>query len=330
MKVKTLINSMRLRTLPLSLAGVVCGGVMGYAHPACRPGTHIFLVLTAVMLQILTNLSNELGDHLSGVDSESREGPNYSMADGGLTVKQMWRAINTFVVLCAVSGLIMLLLSFPLASIGFWVFILMGAAAIWAATHYTLGKKPYGYIGLGDLFVFLFFGLASVLGSHYVIAADYSIRTVDSSVSDVTTELRGNILPEPAIADITVSDDYTTVFAGVHKSADALLGRLMVRHPCKTIQLFTAVLIGHMPCYPVHTAVFISVHYIGIGRIAPEDKTGRICLSEVTVYLVDNIPRVKAFFGEDDTVKPVHTYERVYILKARNIRIIAIFTQAVV
>ena len=161
---------MRLRTLPLSLAGVVCGGVMGYAHPACRPGAHIFLVLTAVMLQILTNLSNELGDHLSGVDSESREGPNYSMADGGLTVKQMWRAINTFVVLCVVSGLIMLLLSFPLASIEFWVFILLGAAAIWAATHYTLGKKPYGYIGLGDLFVFLFFGLASVLGSHYVIA----------------------------------------------------------------------------------------------------------------------------------------------------------------
>lgn len=167
---KPLIKSMRLRTLPLSLAGVVCGGVMGYAHPACRPGTHIFLVLTAVFLQILSNLSNEMGDHLSGVDGEGREGPNYSMTDGGLTVKQMWRAINIFVVLCAVSGLIMLLLSFPLNSIEFWVFILLGAAAIWAATHYTLGKKPYGYIGLGDLFVFLFFGLASVLGSHYVIA----------------------------------------------------------------------------------------------------------------------------------------------------------------
>lgn len=161
---------MRLRTLPLSLAGVVCGGVMGYAQPTCRPGTHIFLVLTAVFLQILSNLSNEMGDHLSGVDGEGREGPNYGMTDGGLTVKQMWKAINTMVVLCAVSGLTMLLLSFPFLSSYFLVLTLLGAAAIWAATHYTLGKKPYGYIGLGDLFVFIFFGLVSVLGSYFVIA----------------------------------------------------------------------------------------------------------------------------------------------------------------
>jgi len=161
---------MRLRTLPLSLAGVVCGGVMGYAQPACRLWTHIFLLLTAVFLQILSNLSNEMGDHLSGVDGEGREGPNYGMTEGGLTVKQMWRAINTMVVLCALSGLAMLLLSFPLFSFYFLLFTLLGAAAIWAATHYTLGKKPYGYKGLGDLFVFIFFGLVSVLGSHYVIA----------------------------------------------------------------------------------------------------------------------------------------------------------------
>ncbi len=165
MKVKALIHSMRLRTLPLSLAGVVCGGVMGYAAPACRPWTHLFLVLTTVSLQVLTNLSNEMGDHLSGVDGEGREGPNYSMTDGGLTVKQMWGAINGMVVACCVFGLLMVLLS----GCPWWV-LLLGAAAIWAATHYTLGKKPYGYIGLGDLFVFIFFGLVSVLGSYYVIA----------------------------------------------------------------------------------------------------------------------------------------------------------------
>ena len=160
---------MRFRTLPLSLAGVVCGAYMAYAQPACRPGTHIFLVLTAVLLQILSNLSNELGDYRSGVDGKGREGPAYGMADG-LTEKQLWRAINTMVVLCALSGLAMLLLSFPLSTFHFPLMVFLGAAAIWAATHYTLGKKPYGYIGLGDLFVFIFFGLASVLGSHFVIA----------------------------------------------------------------------------------------------------------------------------------------------------------------
>ena len=163
---------MRLRTLPLSLAGVVCGATLGYVQPACRPGTHIFLLLTAVFLQILSNLSNEMGDHLSGVDNEGREGPNYSLSDGGLTVKQMWHAINVMVVLCALSGLAMLLFSFQFSIFNFQfsILLLLGAAAIWAATHYTLGKKPYGYIGLGDLFVFIFFGLVSVLGSYYVIA----------------------------------------------------------------------------------------------------------------------------------------------------------------
>ena len=144
---------------------------MGYAQPACHPGTHIFLVLTAVFLQILSNLSNEMGDYRSGVDNADRQGPAYGMADG-LTEKQLWCAINTMVVLCAVSGLTMVWLSGSP-----WWLLLLGAAAIWAATHYTLGKKPYGYIGLGDLFVFIFFGLVSVLGSHYVIAHNLFITS---------------------------------------------------------------------------------------------------------------------------------------------------------
>ena len=125
------------------------------------------VLLTAVFLQILSNLSNEMGDHLSGVDGEGREGPNYSMADGGLTVKQMWKAINAMVIFCALSGLAMVWVSGSP-----WWLLLLGAAAIWAATHYTLGKNPYGYRGLGDLFVFIFFGLVSVLGSFFVLVHD--------------------------------------------------------------------------------------------------------------------------------------------------------------
>ena len=160
---------MRLRTLPLSLAGVMCGGLLAWATYG-NGWTVVLTMLTACALQVLSNLSNEMGDHLSGVDGEGREGPNYSMADGGLSVKQMWRAINGTVVFTAVCGLAMLLLNFPLSTFHFPLMLLLGAAAIWAATHYTLGKKPYGYRGLGDIFVFIFFGLVSVLGSYYVVA----------------------------------------------------------------------------------------------------------------------------------------------------------------
>lgn len=156
---------MRLRTLPLSLAGVVCGGLLAMRESGGSWWAFALVLLTACLLQVLSNLSNEMGDHLSGVDGEGREGPNYGMTDGGLNVKQMWRAINAFVVICCVSGMAMVLV----AGCPWWV-LLLGAAAIWAATHYTLGKNPYGYKGLGDLFVFIFFGLVSVLGSYFVIA----------------------------------------------------------------------------------------------------------------------------------------------------------------
>ena len=162
---KSLIKSMRLRTLPLSLAGVVCGGLLAMGAHGGNWWTFALVLLTACSLQILSNLSNEMGDHLSGVDGEGREGPNYGMTDGGLTVKQMWRAINAFVVICCVSGLAMVVVSHSP-----WWLLFLGAAAIWAATHYTLGKNPYGYRGLGDLFVFIFFGLVSVLGGYFVIA----------------------------------------------------------------------------------------------------------------------------------------------------------------
>lgn len=162
--VKALINSMRLRTLPLSLAGIVCGGFLAIGNGG-SVWSLLVVMVTGCALQVLSNLSNEMGDHLSGVDGEGREGPNYSMTDGGLTEKQMWRAINGMVVFCCLSGLAMVLVSGSP-----WWLLLLGAAAIWAATHYTLGNSPYGYRGWGDLFVFIFFGIVSVMGSYFVVA----------------------------------------------------------------------------------------------------------------------------------------------------------------
>lgn len=163
---------MRLRTLPLSLSGVVCGSFMAAAdYGFSSVLTMSFLFLTTVCLQILSNMSNELGDHLSGTDGADREGPMYSLGEGCISVARFKRVIGCFVALCCLFGSAMTWCVF--GTLFYWPSIAMlalGACAIWAAMHYTLGKHPYGYRGLGDLFVFLFFGLVSVLGGYWVMS----------------------------------------------------------------------------------------------------------------------------------------------------------------
>ena len=165
---------MRLRTLPLSLSGIVMGVFLAAADYRIDALTVIFLALTTVCLQILSNLSNALGDTLHGTDTAERQGIHYSIQDGDMTVPQMKRLIGVVVALCCVFGLLMIRFSF--GKIVDWhpmTFVVLGAAAIWAAMHYTLGDNPYGYRGLGDLFVFLFFGIATVCGGYFLCAHEF-------------------------------------------------------------------------------------------------------------------------------------------------------------
>ena len=162
---------MRLRTLPLSLAGVILGIMLAAADFRIDWRTALLVMLTTVCLQILSNISNELGDTLSGVDGGDRKGPNYSLNEGGLTIAEMKRFIVVMAVACALSGLLMLYCSFgTLFSIESLCLVALGAAAIGGAIKYTLGRNPYGYRGLGDISVFVFFGIVSVLGSYFVVA----------------------------------------------------------------------------------------------------------------------------------------------------------------
>ena len=173
MKIKGYIRSMRLRTLPLSESGVLLGMFIAMTKGRVTALTAIFLILTTALLQILSNLSNELGDTLHGTDTDDRQGIRYSLQDGEMTITQMKQFIAVVCGLCCLSGLAMIWFSFgtffapePIA------LVVLGAAAIWAAMNYTLGRNPYGYRGLGDLFVFIFFGLVSVCGGYYVCSHD--------------------------------------------------------------------------------------------------------------------------------------------------------------
>lgn len=161
---------MRLRTLPLSLAGVLMGIFLAAGDGMVSATVIVFTLLTTVALQILSNLSNELGDFLSGLDRDGRNGPCYSLQVGGLTVREFRITIAITAAFCCICGLLMIGFSYGW-QVGWQpiVLLLLGASAIWAAMRYTLGKNPYGYRGLGDLFVFLFFGLVSVIGGYFVI-----------------------------------------------------------------------------------------------------------------------------------------------------------------
>ena len=164
---------MRLRTLPLSLAGVILGVTLAADKTDVSPLTAALIFLTTVCLQILTNLSNELGDTISGTDSADRQGPKYALGSGDMTIGDIKKLILMFIGLCVISGLAMIQVSFgSLFKTESICLEALGAAAIVGAMKYTLGKNPCGYRGLGDVFVFIFFGLVSVLGGYYVAARE--------------------------------------------------------------------------------------------------------------------------------------------------------------
>lgn len=173
MMLKACIKSMRLRTLPLSLAGVILGVMLAADNTVVSPWTAGLILLTTVSLQILSNLSNELGDTLKGTDSADRQGPRYAIGSGDMSVEDIRILIGLFIAFCIVFGLAMIRVSFgSIFKTESICLEALGAAAIAGAMKYTLGKNPYGYRGLGDVFVFIFFGLVSVLGGYYVAARE--------------------------------------------------------------------------------------------------------------------------------------------------------------
>ena len=163
------IQSLRLRTLPLSVAGIILGSGLAYSAGSFSWAVCILAVLTALSLQILSNLSNELGDAQKGTDTDQRGREAYGLQAGTITVRQMKAMIGLFIGLSILLGTALVWAAFgTLLCIQSIIFIGLGGLAIIGAMTYTLGTHNYGYIGLGDLGVFLFFGLLSTVGAYYL------------------------------------------------------------------------------------------------------------------------------------------------------------------
>ena len=166
-KVSAWINAARLRTLPLSVSGILVGS--GYAVYQGEFNWIIFslAIITTLLFQILSNFANDYGDGVKGTDNHERIGPQRAFQSGKITKSEFKKGLIFTSVLSFISALALIILAFglenALLSIGF---LILGLLAIWAAIKYTVGDSAYGYRGMGDLFVFLFFGLVSVCGSY--------------------------------------------------------------------------------------------------------------------------------------------------------------------
>ena len=170
-KVRAYITSFRLRTLPLSLSGVLLGSLLAASDGYFKTTTFVWAMLTTVALQILSNLANEVGDLTKGTDNEHRLGPIRSAQSGALSMREMVQAMIVFGVIAIITG--SLLINEAFRDLLNWKSIALfiaGGASIVAAVKYTVGKSAYGYRGLGDLFVFIFFGVVSVMGSYFAMS----------------------------------------------------------------------------------------------------------------------------------------------------------------
>jgi len=168
-KARAWVVSLRLRTLPLALACTGMGSFLAAGFRVFSLQTCLLTALTAILLQILSNLANDFGDYKTGADNEERVGPQRALQSGTITIGAMRNAIIFTAILTLISGSFLLDQSINGTGV-FILFFIIGLACIAAAIKYTMGKNPYGYSGLGDVAVFIFFGLVGVGGPFYLHA----------------------------------------------------------------------------------------------------------------------------------------------------------------
>jgi 1,4-dihydroxy-2-naphthoate octaprenyltransferase len=163
------IEAARPRTLPLAIASILLGNFLAYAAGKFSFLTAVLAIITTLLLQILSNFANDLGDSKNGVDNKNRKVALRAVQTGKISPSEMKNAVIITASLSFISGISLLYFALQYAMPQTIIaFVGLGLLAILAAIAYTVGKKPYGYMGLGDLSVFLFFGWVGTFGTYYL------------------------------------------------------------------------------------------------------------------------------------------------------------------
>ncbi|WP_395074496.1 1,4-dihydroxy-2-naphthoate octaprenyltransferase [Flavobacterium sp.] len=179
------IQAARLRTLPLSVSGILVGSFYAFANQTnviSEISNWIifgFSLLTTLGFQVLSNFANDYGDGVKGTDNEHRIGPMRAIQSGKISVESMKKAIIITSVLTLISASVLIYFAFKNTNFGYSLFfLLLGIVAIIAAVKYTVGNSAYGYKGFGDVFVFIFFGLVSTLGVNFLYSKQIDLQLI--------------------------------------------------------------------------------------------------------------------------------------------------------
>ena len=221
--IKTWLSAFRLRTLPLSFSCIIMGSGLAYAADQFNLTVFVLALVTTLFLQILSNLANDYGDFVKGTDNEERVGPDRTMQSGLITKNEMMKAIWVIALLCSVFGVWLIYegtLGLALSKAG--LFAILGLTAMGTAVKYTMGKNPYGYFGLGDIFVFLFFGWLGVLGSYFLHAhtLNWELLLPASSIGFFTTAVLNINNMRDHLADAKSGKNTLVVRIGIEKAKD--------------------------------------------------------------------------------------------------------------
>lgn len=175
------VEATRPRTLPLAAAGSLVAAGIAAAAGQFRPEVFALMFVTSILLQVIANFADDYGDLSHGLDDETRVGPKRGLQRGVITMAQMRAALIATCLVTFIVGVALILVAFaggPAMTGGSWaavaVFVVLGLACIAAAILYTMGKHPYGYIGLGDVMSFLFFGIVAVVGGSFLYLHEFT------------------------------------------------------------------------------------------------------------------------------------------------------------
>lgn len=181
---KAWLEAARLRTLPLSVSGILVGSFYAMSQGYTNWGILVLALVTTLGLQVLSNFANDYGDGVKGTDNEHRIGPQRAIQKGSITIADMKKGIVITAVLTLIAAMVLIYVSFGRENFGYSVFFfLLGLGAIAAAIKYTVGNSAYGYRGLGDIFVFIFFGLVSVIGCYFLFAKNLDSLVIMPAIS---------------------------------------------------------------------------------------------------------------------------------------------------